>query len=64
MPFNLCRKHPQGIPFTRIILVICSECGEHEMDMIQSPSRAHNDPNNEMSIEPVGDLCWECFFNP
>lgn len=64
MPINLARKHPQGIPFTRIVLVACRECGAHEMDMIQSPSRAHNDPNNEVRVEPVGDICWECFFNP
>lgn len=64
MTINLARKHPQGIPFTRIVLVMCNECGAHEMDMIQSPSRAHNDPNNEVRVEPVGDICWECFFQP
>lgn len=61
MILNLSRKHPQGIPFTNIVLVFCTQCGELEMEMHHNASRARNDDNNEPTYR-VGKTCLNCFF--
>lgn len=63
MAINIARKHPQGTPFTDIVLVLCTECGEHEMEMHHKTSRAVGDTNNAPTYH-VGHTCWECFFKP
>ena len=55
------RKHPQGIPFTNIMLVLCTQCGEHEMEMQHTTSRAMTDDSNQPSYD-VGNTCWNCLF--
>ena len=61
MILNLARKHPQGTPFTNIVLVFYTQCGEHEMEMHHNASRAINDDNNQPTYH-VGNTCWNCFF--
>ena len=61
MAINLARKHPQGTPFTHIVLVLCTQCGEHEMEMYHQASRAVTDTNNAPTYD-VGPTCWECFL--
>ena len=55
------RKHPQGTPFTDIMLVLCTQCGEHEMEMQHTTSRAMNNDNNQPTYD-VGNTCWDCLF--
>ena len=58
---NTARKHPQGTPFTDIVLVLCTQCGKHEMEMHHPKSRAVTDDNNQLTYH-VDDTCWDCVF--
>ena len=61
MFIKLARKHPQGTPFTDILLVLCTQCGEHEMGMCHTTSRAITDDNNQPTYY-VDNICWDCSF--
>ena len=58
---SIARKHPQGLPFTKIVLVSCTHCGEYEADLHYQLSRGIDDTNNEPVVH-TGHTCWNCFL--